>query len=140
MMTTQHIVEELTQFEQEWSDAEVRGDRTALDELLTDQFVGVGPRGFVLSKAEWLDRHASGDLRYRSITVDEIEVHPYADAALVTSRQSQEGSYQSHDIQGRFRASQMIVREGDRWRLASLQLSPIMAPPNLAQGESPIPR
>ena len=115
---TNRIVSELTQFEIEWSDAEVRGDRTKLDVLLTDQFVGVGPRGFLLTKAEWLDRHANGDLNYRSIDVDEIEVHPYGDAALVTSLQTQDGSYQSHDIQGRFRTSQMMVRDGGHWRLA----------------------
>jgi ketosteroid isomerase-like protein len=130
------IASELKQFEKEWSDAEVRGDWSTLDTLLTDQFVGVGPRGFLLTKAEWLDRHASGDLKYRSIDVDEIEVHPYGDAALVTSLQSQDGSYQSHDIRGSFRTSQMMVREDGRWRLASIQYSPMAGAPNWAQAES----
>ncbi len=130
------LVSEVTKFEKEWSDAEVRGDRSALDAILTDGFVGVGPRGFVLTKAEWLDRHASGDLKYRSIDVDEIEVHPYGDAVLVTSVQSQQGAYQSHDIAGSFRASQMVVRDGDRWRVASLQLSPMMGVPTWITSES----
>ena len=130
------LVSELTKFEKEWSDAEVRGDRSALDAILTDRFVGVGPRGFVLTKAEWLDRHASGDLKYRSIDVDEIEVHPYGDAVLVTSVQSQDGSYQSHDIKGSFRTSQLMVRDGDHWRLASIQYSPIAGAPNFATVEA----
>jgi hypothetical protein len=132
---TKQTVSELTQFENVWSDAEVRGDRAKLDTLLTDQFVGVGPRGFLLTKPEWLDRHASGDLKYRSIDVTEIEVHPYGDAALVTSLQSQDGSYQSHDIRGTFRTSQMMVRDDGHWRLASIQYSPIAGPPNWAQDE-----
>ena len=130
------IVSELTKFEKEWSDAEVRGDRTALDRLLTDQFVGVGPRGFMLTRSEWLDRHASGDLKYRSIDVDEIEVRPYGDAALVTSVQTQDGSYQSHDIKGSFRTSQLMVRDGGHWRLASIQYSPIAGAPNFATAEA----
>jgi hypothetical protein len=130
------LVTELTKFEKEWSDAEVRGDRNTLDTMLTDQFVGVGPRGFVLTKAEWLDRHASGDLKYRSIYVDEIDVHPYGDAVLVTSVQSQDGSYQSHDIKGSFRTSQLMVRDGDHWRLASIQYSPIAGAPNFASVEA----
>jgi hypothetical protein len=130
------LVNELTKFEKEWSDAEVRGDRNSLDTMLTDQFVGVGPRGFLLSKSEWLERHASGDLKYRSIDVDEIEVHPYGDAALVTSVQSQDGSYKSHDIQGSFRTSQLMVRDDGHWRLASIQYSPMAGAPNWAQMEA----
>ena len=114
----------------------MRGDRSALDAILTEGFVGVGPRGFVLTKAEWLDRHASGDLKYRSIDVDEIEVHPYGDAVLVTSVQSQDGSYQSHDIKGSFRTSQLMVRAGAHWRLASIQYSPIAGAPNFATVEA----
>ena len=137
-MTDQNtkLISEVTKFEKEWSDAEVRGDRKALEAILTDQFVGVGPRGFVLTRAEWLDRHASGDLKYRSIDVDEIEVHPYGDAVLVTSVQSQDGSYQSHDIKGSFRTSQLMVRDGDHWRLASIQYSPIAGAPNFATAEA----
>jgi hypothetical protein len=130
------LLSEVMKFEKEWSDAEVRGDRSALDAILTDGFVGVGPRGFVLTRAEWLDRHASGDLNYRSIDVDEIEVHPYGDAVLVTSVQSQDGSYQSHDIKGSFRTSQLMVRDGDHWRLASIQYSPIAGAPNFAAVEA----
>ncbi|HET9659480.1 MAG TPA: nuclear transport factor 2 family protein [Thermomicrobiales bacterium] len=126
------LVSDVTAFEKEWSDAEVRGDRAVLDSILTDEFVGVGPRGFVLTKADWLDRHASGDLKYRSIEVEDIEVHPYGDAVLVTSVQSQDGSYQSHDIKGSFRTSQLMVRDDGHWRLASIQYSPIAGAPNFA--------
>lgn len=134
--TDNPIVTEVQKFDHDWSAAEVRGDKAALDTMLADDFVGVGPRGFVLTKSEWLDRHASGDLKYDALDVNEIEVHPYGDAALVTSRQSQQGSYQSHNIQGEFRATQLLVRDGDRWRLASLHLSPIAGPPNWSQVEA----
>jgi hypothetical protein len=130
------LVSDVTAFEKEWSDAEVRGDRTALAAILTDGFVGIGPRGFVLTKAEWLDRHASGDLKYRSIDVDEIELHPYGDAVLVTSVQSQDGSYRSHDIEGSFRTSQLLVLSDGHWRLASIQYSPIAGAPNVSTAKS----
>ena len=90
----------------------------------------------MLTKPEWLGRHASGDLKYRSIDVDDIDVYPYGDAVLVTSVQTQEGNYQAHDIKGSFRTSQLMVRDGDRWRLASIQYSPIAGAPNFATVEA----
>ena len=41
-------------FLSDWSDAERNGDGAALDTLLTDDFLGVGPLGFVLPKEIWV--------------------------------------------------------------------------------------
>ena len=55
----------------EWSAAERVGDAAALDKLLADDFVGVGPLGFTLSKREWLARH-DGGLRYETFGLEEV--------------------------------------------------------------------
>jgi hypothetical protein len=47
-------------FLDEWTSAERAGDTSALAALLTDDFTGVGPLGFVLPKAAWLARHQQG--------------------------------------------------------------------------------
>ena len=44
----------------DWRDAERSGDAARLGELLTDNFVGIGPVGFVLSKDAWLGRLGPG--------------------------------------------------------------------------------
>jgi len=43
-------------FLQQWAAAERAGDATALGELLTEDFVGIGPVGFALPKAAWVGR------------------------------------------------------------------------------------
>ena len=96
---------------------------------LADGFVGIGPRGFMLTKEQWLARYASGDLRHESFTWDEVAVRRYAEAAVATGRQTQRGAYQGRDIAGQFRVMQVWVQQHGRWLLAGLQLSPIAGPP-----------
>lgn len=45
---------------QRWAAAEQRNDSGLLDELLADDFVGVGPVGYVLSRDLWLGRFRKG--------------------------------------------------------------------------------
>ena len=63
---------DLSTFLTTWSDAERDGDAATTDHLLTDDFVGIGPVGFQLPKAAWLQRQTGGDLHYDSLGLDEV--------------------------------------------------------------------
>jgi ketosteroid isomerase-like protein len=110
---------------QEWAAAEQRGDAASLAHILADDFVGIGPRGFMLTKEQWLARYQSGDLRHDSFTWDDVAVRVYGEAAVATGRQTQQGRYQDHDIAGQFRVTQVFVHQQGRWLLAALHLSAI---------------
>jgi ketosteroid isomerase-like protein len=83
----------------------------------------------VLTKEQWLERHRSGDLRYQSFTWDEVAVRAYGDAAIVTGRETTQATYKGQTIQGQFRTTLIFVQQDGDWRLAGLQLSPIMGAP-----------
>src|SRR3954447_8381884 len=89
---------QLEEFVQEWAAAELRGDATFLEGALTDDFVGVGPLGFMLTKKQWLSRYESGDLAYESLALDELAARFYGSAAVATCRQSQSGTYQGQAV------------------------------------------
>jgi Domain of unknown function (DUF4440) len=130
IQTSTRTFEVLDQLSKEWAQAELRGDTKFLDDTLTDEFVGIGPFGFMLSKDEWIARHKSGDLKYSDFTWSEVEIRPYIDAAVITGRQSVNGSYQGQSTQGDFRCSHFFVKQNGFWRLAALQLSTIQGPPS----------
>lgn len=113
-----------------WAAAELAGDVPALDRLLADDFVGVGPLGFLLTKEEWLARHASGDLAYASFAWDEPRVRVYGDAAVVIGRQTAAASYQGRPVPaGALRTTHVLLRQDGHWRLAGIHMSPIGPPP-----------
>ena len=131
------LIEKLAQLieklAQDWAAAELRGDTAFLGHALAEDFVGVGPRGFTLTKGQWLERHGSGKLKYEAFGLDEVGVRLYGDAAVMVCRQIAEGVFEDengrYDIHEQFRATLIFVRQEDRWLLAGLQLSPILGSP-----------
>ena len=91
---------ELNELAEAWAAAELDGDTASLKGILDDDFVAVGPRGFVLSGEQWIDRHETGSLKYRSFGLDEVQVRTYGDAAIVVCRQTAAGVYE--DENGRY--------------------------------------
>ena len=125
--------QKITELGEDWAAAELRGDVASLAAILADDFVGVGPRGFTLTRDQWLSRHDTGSLRYESFGLDEVQVRPYGDAAITVCRQSTEGVYEDEnghfELDAQFRLTLVFVKQDGRWLLAGLQLSPILGRP-----------
>jgi ketosteroid isomerase-like protein len=121
--------QQLKKLGQDWAAAELRGDTAFLEHALADDFVGVGPRGFMLTKDQWLARHESRVLRYESLVWDDALPRLYGDAAVVTGRETVKGKYENYDLQDQFRTTLVFVKQQERWLLASLHLSPIAGRP-----------
>ncbi|WP_329073842.1 nuclear transport factor 2 family protein [Streptomyces niveus] len=116
---------ELAEFARRWEKAELGGDVHTLDRLLADDFRGVGPRGFVLDKEQWLERYASGDLIHDAFDWTEVEVRRHGESAVAIGVQSQQSIVDGRDADGRFRATQFLVKDeaGGGWRLVGIHLS-----------------
>ena len=84
--------EHLQKLGEDWAAAERRGDTGFLTRTLADDFVAVGPRGFMLTKEQWLSRHDSGNLTYKSFGWDEVRVRVHGGTAVMTGRQTAEAT------------------------------------------------
>jgi uncharacterized protein (TIGR02246 family) len=124
---------QLERLGEDWAAAELRGDTLTLGRIFADDFVAVGPRGFMLSKEQWLSRHDSGNLTYEAFEWDEVTVRVHGDAAAMIGRETASAVYEDgevrHEIQDQFRATLVFVEEQGRWLLLGLHLSPIAGPP-----------
>lgn len=125
-MTTNTTYPRINSLLDQWADTELAGDADALSPLLTDDFTGVGPVGFVLTRDQWIGRHRSGEVDNREFRVSEPQVRRYGETAVVTATLTQETTARGRDTSATFRLGAVARREGGPdgdWRLAHVQLS-----------------
>jgi ketosteroid isomerase-like protein len=104
-----------------WATAELQSDTAFLERLLADDFVGIGPLGFLLTKQEWLAWLGSGDLKHDALTLDELKVRVYYhEAALVICRLVQNATYRGTPIMAQLRTTLVFVQHRGQWQLAGL--------------------
>jgi ketosteroid isomerase-like protein len=119
----------------DWASAECNGDVSTLDRLLTDDFAGIGPLGFVLPKHAWLVRFEDG-LTYDRFELDEIQSRYYGDAAVVTARQIADGTVSDNPLPFEtLRATLTLICRHDRWQLAAIHMSFVAG----TRGAPPLP-
>jgi ketosteroid isomerase-like protein len=126
---------DIPKFLSAWTDAERTRDTAFLAANLTDDFVGVGPLGFMLPKPAWLDRLQGDALHYDTFDLEEIEVRSHGSVAVVTARQNAIGTFAGNPVPESLRNTFVFVAEGEDWRLASLHMSFIAGTP----GAPPLP-
>ena len=128
-MTEVKTEQDLKALAENWAAAERRGDTAFMERTLTNDFMAIGPRGFVLTKEQWLQRFTSGSLKYEYLEWDEVNVRLFGDAAVVTGRERQKVKYQDQVMESELRTTLVWVKQNGRWLLASAQMSPILGRP-----------
>ncbi|MEQ0563600.1 nuclear transport factor 2 family protein [Amycolatopsis sp. NEAU-NG30] len=125
-MSTEEQVRDLGRI---WAAAEERGDTGVLAGLAADGFRLVGPLGFVLDRGQWLARYDSGDLVTEKLSWTDVAVRDFGATAIAIGVHEQIARHRGNPVNGRFRATHVLVRAGDGWQLAGIHLSPIGGEP-----------
>ena len=111
-----------------WAESEREADVHRLDTLLADDFIGIGPVGFVLDKQAWLRRFEMG-LHYDRLDLDEVATHHHGDTAFVVAHQSAHGNAGPNPTPSDLRVSFTVVQGADAGRrIAGMQYSFIGMP------------
>src|SRR5947199_356719 len=78
------VEQAIRQLDNERIQAQIHADAVALDRIYADDFIGVGPSGAVRTKPQVISDFTSGDLKFQSITTDEVQVRIYENTAVET--------------------------------------------------------
>lgn len=78
--------QEIIKLEDEWGDALIKHDPAPLGKIIADDFIGTTPGGAVYTKAQLLESVKSNKEDIISMADDEVKVHVYGDAAVISAR------------------------------------------------------
>jgi len=119
----QQMEDTIRRVQAEFDRAELHADRESLRRLLTDDFLSIGPKGFILTKDQWIDRH--DQFSYQALDTSEMDVRLHNGAAIVRNVQRNRATYDGHPVELAVRVGQVWVNEQGQWRLTAIQFSPM---------------
>ncbi|MBF6354477.1 nuclear transport factor 2 family protein [Nocardia higoensis] len=94
-----------------WRRAELAGATDELATLLADDFIGVGPMGWIRTKPQWLAKYGSGAVRNDVFELSDIRILDLGTATLVVAHQKQHGVNGAADTSGEFRFSLTVTND-----------------------------
>lgn len=113
--------EAVMSIEKEMLDAVLKGDSSAAERHLGDDYISTDPEGSVLDRNQSIADIKSGDLKLQAATLDGAKVQVYGDTAIVTYGILDKGTYKGKDISGKTRWTDVFVKRSGRWQLVASQ-------------------
>jgi hypothetical protein len=104
----------------------VLSDHEKVEKLVAKECQLVGPRGQNLERDEWMRAHASNHDQQVAIDTGGETVEVFGDAAVLVGSETAKLRFDKKVVQSQFRVSQTWVKDGDDWKLASLQYTPVV--------------
>jgi len=120
-----NVEQEIRRLDWEVGRAIVGRDIAILDVLVSSGYTHTNPLGEVFNKEQITGAIQSGDLAVAAYDTDDVAVHVFGDAAVVTGRARVEGDLRGQDITGQYRYTRTYVKQGGHWQVAATQLTGI---------------
>jgi uncharacterized protein (TIGR02246 family) len=113
------VEQAIRQLDDERIQAQIHADAAALDRLYADDFIGIGPSGTVRTKPQVLSDFTSGELKFQSITTDDVRVRVYGNTAVETGRSTMVGNDKGKTVPRDNRFTRVWVKQRGNWRLVA---------------------
>jgi ketosteroid isomerase-like protein len=124
-----HQVEQL---EEAWRTAEIAGDADAMDQLLSDDYVGITMAGQVVTKSQQLDRMRKRTLVIAKMEFEDLKVKLIGSTAIVTCLSDVEGTNEGDPMHGMFRYTRVYSRlPSGMWKITNFEATRVGPPVQL---------
>ena len=114
-----NIDQVIRQVDYERIQAQIEADVVALDRIYADDFIGTGPSGAVRTKPQVISDFTSGDLKFQSITTDDVRVRVYGNTVVETGRSTMIGQDKGKAVPRDNRFTRVWIKQQGRWQLVS---------------------
>jgi len=120
---------EIDQLEEQWREAMLKGNTSAINNLLSDDYIGVTASGTLQTKEQAIQNIREGATHFTSIALSERKVRFYGTTAVVNSIAEVEGATPEGKLGGSFRYTRVYVRDPHgAWKVVSFETSRIRQP------------
>jgi ketosteroid isomerase-like protein len=121
------VEQAIRQVDHERVQAQIGADAAALNRIYADDFIGIGPSGAVRTKAQVIADFTSGDLKFQSITTDDVRVRVYGNTAVETGRSTMIGQDGGKAVPRDNRFTRVWIKQFGHWRLVSNHYSSLIS-------------
>src|SRR5215469_3009031 len=113
---TDTTAQTLMALEEKWVTALAKSDAATLDSILSDTYVDTDEHGQRTDKQGVLSVLKSGDLKFESVRLSDMQVHHYGDAAVVTGAAVQAGNFKGQPLIAKIVFTDTFIRQNGKWR------------------------
>ena len=118
--------DDLKTLEQQWLDAYMKGDATALKNIEADDFTICEPDGSVTTKAEDVKSVTDKKFVLKTATMSDYKCRMIGEnAAVVTAMLKMSGSDEGKEFSGDFRAIDVFEKKDGKWMAVASQLTKV---------------
>lgn len=115
--------------EEQWRSAQLAGDTSTMDKLLSDDYIGISMSGQVSTKAQQLDRVRARKITLSKVELSDVKVKLIGAIAIVTAQADVEGTNEYGSVKGRYRYTRVYKRVSQgEWKITSFEATRIPAP------------
>jgi uncharacterized protein (TIGR02246 family) len=98
-----------------------RNDAAALDRIYSDDYTFINESGEFTTKAPRLAAIKSGEMKYESLSFEDMNVRLYGNTAVATYRATVKARSKGQDVGGTLRVTVTLVKTKGRWQVVAAQ-------------------
>lgn len=118
------LEESLQVLQQVLAKAWVAGDRATIERVIAPDWTTTGPDGSVRTRKQVLSEVFETRVhRIQRMTIDEVEVRPFGDAAVVSGRTHALGEFNGQSYNVRIRFTDVFIKRRGEWQAVASHAS-----------------